>query len=291
LYLTSIAGSLAARRQRKPLVVVQHVAFVPYRSPLLRWLMRVANRCISEPLLRRADQVIFISQLTLQHFAGVGWRRAPLVVFNGVDADTFRPAISDAEVQSERCDLGLPAGNPVVLFVGRFVEKKGLHAMEHLARLRTDVVFLFAGEGPLDPRRWQLPNVRVCTGLSGAALAVLYRVSDVLMLPSVGEGFPLVLQEALASGLAIICGGDTACADPRATPLLIGVEVDLADPAATAVRLGVELTRLLQSASTHSDRHTRAAFARANYSWTASGSRYAGILRALCARRTAPDER
>ena len=144
IYMTSIIGYLAARRERKPLVVVQHVAFVPLRSALLRALMHLANRCIAAPLLRGADQVIFISELTRQYFARLRWRRAPpLLIFNGVDTRTFWPAADSAAVQEERRSLGLPPQGAIVLFVGRFVQKKGLHALEYAARARKDVLFVF----------------------------------------------------------------------------------------------------------------------------------------------------
>lgn len=290
LYMTSVLGALAARWQSKPLVVVQHVGFVPFRSRFLRSLMRVANHCVAAPLLRGADQVIFISQLTQRHFAKVNWRHSPVLIFNGVDTDTFRPALNTAEAQRARLDLGLPADRAIALFVGRFVEKKGLQALEHLVRLRPDLLFVFAGQGPLDPRSWQQPNVRVYSGLSEGPLASLYRASDILVLPSAGEGFPLVVQEALASGLPIVCGTDTAHADPRAAPLLNGVEVDLADPAATAQRVDGALRLLLERASSQSARDARAGFAKTNYSWSASGARYADILRVLGTRRARSNE-
>ncbi len=170
LYLTSIAGYLAARAHRKPLVVVQHVGFVPYKSALLRTLMQGANRSIAAPLLGSADRVIFISELTMRQFAHVCWRRPPAVIFNGVDTEVFSPALASEEIAQARARFGLPATGSVALFVGRFVEKKGLRALEHMARLRSDVLFVFAGNGALDPRYWRLPNVRVYSGLSGARL-------------------------------------------------------------------------------------------------------------------------
>src|SRR6202008_680383 len=94
--------------------------------------------------------------------------------------------------------------------------------------------FGFAGSGPLDPSVWGLPNVRVYSALSGSTLVPLYRASDVLLLPSVGEGFPLVVQEALACGLRIICGTETARAAARAGAWINGVEVDPAAPRHTA---------------------------------------------------------
>jgi glycosyltransferase involved in cell wall biosynthesis len=283
IYMTSIIGYLAARRQRKPLVVVQHVAFVPFQSALLRTLMQIANRCIAAPLLRGADQVIFVSEQTQKYFARLRWRRAPMLIFNGVDTNTFWPAVDTAAVQEERRSLGLPPHGAVVLFVGRFVQKKGLHALEYAARARADVLFVFAGHGPLDPAAWRLPNVRVCKGLSGARLASLYRASDVLVLPSAGEGFPLVVQEALACGLAVICGSDTAAADERAAPFLRAIQVELRNPAATADRLLAQLTPLLARGSTPAEHRERAAFARARYSWSVSGASYAALLRQLCA--------
>lgn len=283
VYMTSLAGYFAARAHRKPLVVVQHVGFVPFQSALLRTLMRVANRCIAMPLLRGADRVIFISELTRSYFADVPWRRAPLLIFNGVDTDIFSPLPDSVRQESERRALELPAVGPVILFVGRFVEKKGLLALEYVARQRSDALFAFAGSGPIDPGRWGLPNVRVYSGLTGARLAALYRASDVLVLPSVGEGFPLVIQEALACGLAVICGSDTVCADRRAQALLRGVAVDLHNPAATAGRLLAELNPLLARSCLQAERRERAEFARANYSWAATGASYAQTLRGLCA--------
>lgn len=279
LYLTSIAAYWAARAHRKPLIVVQHIGFVPFRSWFLRGLMRLANRCIAAPLLRGAYQVIFISQLTLQHFAQVRWQRAPALVFNGVDTGTFSPIEGVAERQSARQALDLPAETPVALFVGRFVEKKGLHVLERMARMRADVVFAFAGEGALDPLRWGLPNVRVFSGLSGSTLAPLYRASDVLLLPSAGEGFPLVVQEALACGLTVICGTDTARADSQAAAFLDGVDVDLANPGRTAEAFSQELIRVLARRQSAPQRRERYAFVTVRYSWERSAASYASILR------------
>jgi starch synthase len=225
--------------------------------------------------------VIFISQLTMLHFAYVRWRRTPALVFNGVDTDTFSPAARASEVENARRTLGLPVDVSIALFVGRFVEKKGLHVLEIMARMRSDVLFVFAGHGALDPRRWGMPNVRVYSGLFGSTLASLYRASDLLLLPSSGEGFPLVVQEALACGLAIICGTDTAGADSRAEAFLKGVAVDLAKPERSARLFSEEMTRVLARPATDADCRARFEFAKASYSWAASAANYAAILRGL----------
>ena len=275
LYLTSLVAAAAARLSGKPLVVVQHIGEVLYRSPVLRGMMKLANALLARPLLRSADQVVFISEITARHFEGLRFRRPPLLVFNGVDTEVFQPGAS------ARFALGLPMDGPVALFVGRFVEKKGLHLMERLARARPDVCWAFAGWGALDPSRWSLPNVTVFDGLSGASLAELYRASDVLVLPSTGEGFPLVIQEALACGLPVVCGAQTATADPVAAPLLSGVA--LAGPEAeVTARLSAAVDTALADRANSA---ARVAFVRGRYAWSSVGERYARLLESLVAQR------
>lgn len=287
LYATSIAGYLAARRHRKPVLVVQHVGLVPYRNLLLKWLMTTANRIVAAAILMRADRVVFISELTRRHFETLRYRRAPEIVFNGVDTQLFHPPADDSDIASARLEFGLPQEAPIALFVGRFVEKKGLVFLERLARARPDVLFVFAGWGVIDPARWGLPNARVFGGLAGASLAPLYRAADLLLLPSMGEGFPLVVQEALACGLPVVCGLDTASADRAAEAFLTAVAIDADDPQRTVSALDAAMTRLLEPADRPRLREDRFAFARARYSWRAAAERYAHMLRELVTARSA----
>ena len=282
LYMTTIVAYLAARRYRKPFVVVQHIGEVPYRSPVLRQLMSLANRLIAAPILRRADRAVFISSITQRHFANIKWNNPPAIIFNGVDTAIFSPLSNGTDIKRARQNFGLPVGGPVALFVGRFVEKKGLHVLERVAREHPDIVFAFAGWGDVDPSKWNLPNVHVFSSLSGSTLAPLYQASDLLLLPSVGEGFPLVVQEALACGLPVICGLDTANADPAAARLLVGLPVDPRDPVSTA-RAFAQSTRSVIACPNSAKRFERFEFARERYSWRHAGKSYADLFRVLIA--------
>jgi glycosyltransferase involved in cell wall biosynthesis len=290
IYMSSVAGFLASRLYRKPLLVVQHIGLVPYRNPLLAALMRAANRLIVRRLLQRADQVVFIGETTRRQFAAVDFKRPPRLIFNGVDTTVFRPPHNSADIAAARASLQLPANTPIALFVGRFVEKKGLAILERLARARPEVLFVFAGWGAVDPARWGLPNTRVLTSLSGASLAPLYRAADLLLLPSVGEGFPLVVQEALACGLPVLCGAETAAADPAAGDLIDSVEI-ATHPDMTARGFAEALPRALARGHDFEARAQRAQFAARRYAWGAVGEDYRRLLETLLEGAAAPVRR
>ena len=255
-------------------MLVQHVAEIPSSRVLLRAAMRTGNRLVTRNMLRAADQVVFISATTREAFRTAALRRAPLTLFNGVDGQVFnteRPAECDAT----RRALGLPTDRRLILFVGRFVEKKGLAVLSALARQRSDLHFALAGRGPIDPTRWNLGNVTVLPGLAGRSLAALYRAADLLVLPSVGEGYPLVIQEAMACGLPIICGQDSATADPGARRWLSGVDIALSRPEETAQRLA-------DAIEAHVPQETEsiemARYAAQTYRWTEMASRIVAAL-------------
>jgi glycosyltransferase involved in cell wall biosynthesis len=228
LYAGNVMTAVAARRHRTPLVITQHIGEVPYNNPALRLTLRMANRAIARRLLGRCDQAVFISPRVRRYFHQfTRFRRPPIDIFNGVDLDQFHPGGERPRDERLRC-----------LFVGRFVEKKGLHLLRGLAERRPDVEFFFAGWGPIDPERWGLPNVRGLGSLSTADLANWYRAVDLLALPSVGEGFPLVIQEAAACGLPALISRETAEGHDDITPFTYVCEprLDSLDEAIGAIQ-------------------------------------------------------
>jgi glycosyltransferase involved in cell wall biosynthesis len=285
LYMASVVTFLAAKAHRRPLVIIQHIGQIPYRSPLLRGLMALANRMVAAPVLSGADQVVFISAFVRVFFERLQFRAPPQLVFNGVDTEVFRPTCGESRAAA-RARFGLTG--PTALFVGRFVEKKGVEILRRAAAQRPELTFAFAGWGVIDPASWGLPNVRVFSDLAGASLAELYSASDVFVLPSQGEGFPLVVQEALACGLPVVCGAESTRADAEAGAYLAGVPVEGdvdQDQAAAAVLAAMD--RVL-AANAPGAAQARYEFVRRRYAWSAAADRYAEIIRGLTASAPAP---
>lgn len=199
LYAGSLAGATLARHHRKRLVVTQHIGTVPLPR-LLRPVLGLANRVGARWVLRRADGVAFISPAVRSYFEGLAGPSARFHdVANGVDGAIFHR--DEVDPSEHRAALGFRPDRPLLVFVGRFVPKKRLPLVRAMAALRPDWQWCVIGHGPEEPLAWGLPNVRVLPPMGQPALASYYRAADLLVLPSEGEGFPLVIQEAMACGL------------------------------------------------------------------------------------------
>ena len=234
LYFTSILALLIAKAQRKPTILIQHIASIPFSSAILRLVMKVANFLVTRPMLWAADARVFISNTVREELLGTPPRLPSELLFNGVDGTIFHPG-AKAIPNALSC---VDAANYKrrIVFVGRYVEKKGLAVLQSLAKMRPDLIFVLAGSGPERPREWCITNVHDIGPQKPEDLADLYRWADLLILPSVGEGFPLVIQEAMACGLPVICGIPAHRADPNAAQWLRGVPIDLSSPEVSAQR-------------------------------------------------------
>jgi glycosyltransferase involved in cell wall biosynthesis len=261
-------------------LLTQHIGQVPYRNPVLRGTQRLANRVLGRWMLAAADQVVFESDSVRRYFNRfVRFQRPPALIENGVDDAQFRPA-SQEQRRSLRAAFGVSARAPLALFLGRFVEKKGLLVLERLTQQLPEVYWIIAGWGPIDPAAWKRPNVKVM--YSPASIVELYQAADLLVLPSVGEGFPLSVQEAMACGTPALVGSETARGSPHASAVLLHEPTGEAD---TAQRWAARLRSLLQAPGALEALRPRvAAFAREHWSWERCTARYAELLRA-CARR------
>lgn len=268
LYATSIMALIAARKAGKPVVLIQHIAQIPFSNPILKALLAVLNFTVAQPILASADHVVFISDTTRRAFARVRFKSEPSLLFNGVNHEMFNPARA-FDPNATRKKWALPTDKRLILFIGRFVEKKGLKIIKALAASKPEFHFALAGKGPIDPNGWRLPNVTVISGAEGRALADLYRAADLLLLPSVGEGYPLVVQEAMACGLPIVCGAETAAADPGAAAYLHGVYISLRDVSGSASRCSEAIDKLAKAPF---DGNAMAAYARRAYDWDRTAS-------------------
>jgi glycosyltransferase involved in cell wall biosynthesis len=209
LYLTSWTAAFWCWVLRTPYVVHRHVGFVHHSSVLVRIVQWLVLGTIGRLVLERSAAIV-----PIDGFIANGARqtvRSPAkvqVLGNGVDTTRFRPP-EPGERQQLRGALGLPAGEALVLFVGRFVPKKGFAMVARAASDRYRIVFV-GGERPpgiLDERLVFLG------ALSAAEMPSVYRCADAFVVASVGE-CPLTVLEAMSCGLPVLLNEDPALHSP-----------------------------------------------------------------------------
>jgi glycosyltransferase involved in cell wall biosynthesis len=133
------------------------------------------------------------------------------IVYNGVDTDLFRGIASpDAR---ERLYPGAPADAVIAVYAGSLVQVKGIDELVVVAaKLAADhprIHFSVVGEGSPEYRE----ELAAYVGRTGArvhfagfssGLELLLPAADLLVFPSYCEGLPLVVLEAMASGLPVV---------------------------------------------------------------------------------------
>lgn len=126
-------------------------------------------------------------------------------------------------------------GPPRVLFVGGVGVRKGVpRLLDVFASLKGAAELRVVGRA--EPGMASIlaragTNVRVLGALSGADLAAEYRTADIFCLPSLEEGFGLVVAEAMAAGLPVVASDATAAAE-LIRPGIDGLTVPAGDDAA-----------------------------------------------------------
>ena len=182
-------------------VLTEHVGHVPYESGVLDRMESMAIGTIGRLSVKAAESVVVLNRQVGSEVEALGPNGPVLQIPNGIDTSLFRPA-QNGEREALRREFGWD-DLPRVLFVGRLVAKKGLDtALAAAAAALGKFELVVAGPGPLQPE--SSPGVRVLGPLESERVAQLYRAADALLLPSRGEGFPVTVQEAMASGLPVV---------------------------------------------------------------------------------------
>jgi len=161
-------------------------------------------------MVRDADHVITCSRFMRSHVAQVfgAARRRITVIPNGIDPRDLEPVAADLDALRAR--FASPQDR-LVLLVGRLVYEKGFHlaldALAPVVRRLGNVRFVVAGTGTAEQelkrqaRRLRLTRHGTFLGWVGDdMLHSLYRVAEVVIVPSIYEPFGLVALEAMASG-------------------------------------------------------------------------------------------
>jgi glycosyltransferase involved in cell wall biosynthesis len=209
----TVAALVLASGLRPRVVVTVHNAPPPGWGPAA-----LVYRLLERVVARGADLVLCVSPDLERRMRAAGARRVERAVVAAPEA-AREPAVAPLTPGAAAGDAvagdavagGAVAGRPVVFAAGRLAAQKGFGVLLEAAASWRDLepmpLVVIAGDGPL------AGELRARAAALGAAAVFLGQRDDVparlaraavFALPSYWEGQPLVLQEALRAGAAIV---------------------------------------------------------------------------------------
>jgi len=162
---------------------------------------------------RFATHIITVSESCRQFLLtreGIPAQKLTLVQ-NAIDLTRYSPNCGTRE--AARKSLGLPPDVPIVAGVGRLNPQKNFSLFVRIAesvhRLYPAAHFVLAGEGPEEialQRQVREAGLESCFSFAGyvADTRKVYLAADVLLMPSLFEGLPMTLLEAMAMQMPVV---------------------------------------------------------------------------------------
>ncbi|NLL11956.1 MAG: glycosyltransferase family 4 protein [Fibrobacter sp.] len=203
--LTAMVGVLLKKIYKKPLVLTE-------RGSSLNAAMKYGfTRVVLRWILENCDYITANSFNQISIIKSLGFKDNVCAVPNGIDTERFRP--EDRSKVREK--LGFPVDKRIVLFVGWLVKGKGVdYLLKSVDRIRVhfpDILVVIVGGGLEfgNYKRFVLENGLdknvVLTGPKMAdEIPEFMNAADIFVLPSLSEGRPNVVAEAMACGLPVI---------------------------------------------------------------------------------------
>lgn len=187
-------------------------------------LRRLAKSVFYPRLMKSFDAYLAVGTWNAQYYRRFGAAdsriyRSPHCVDNEFFARGAGAARAD--LAASRQAFAVPPNGVVFTFVGRLVDGKRpldfVRALDEAARAHRTIHGLIVGDGPLRPalEAHCRANATPCAFsgfLNQAAVAHAYGAADCLVLPSAGETWGLVVNEAMAAGLPVIATDQVGCA-------------------------------------------------------------------------------
>jgi glycosyltransferase involved in cell wall biosynthesis len=266
----SLFAARALDRSRVP-IVLHHLHTDPGWEPL------------EGALLRRADGVVTISEHSRRQLETLGVdAERTFVAHPGVERPARLRAVHVGEAWPQVSGIRL-------LYVGRLVARKQPHVVVEtlgaLARSGTDAILCVAGEGQLRNELQALASahglqdrVRWLGAVDEDTKWALYEAADVLLFPSVLEGFGFVVAEAQLSGLPAVVAAGTASS-----------EIVVAGESGEVVeRSAAQFAAAVERLSHRLGRAPAARRAASRFTWAASAERVADAYRRVLERTVRP---
>ena len=202
-YTAWFYGTLAAFLAKKKIVYTEH----DNSHGSSRYVMAVCSI-----LKKMTAKIVTVSEKVRETLSKCGNIQNAMVIYNGVDQDSFIP-VKASEKERRKIQYGFQEEDIILGMVGRIDALKNqeciLNALPELKKCGLKTKLLFVGDGILKKslkakaKKMKLDECVVFLG-ERHDIPELLSMLDVFLLPSLSEGLPVSVIEAMASGLPII---------------------------------------------------------------------------------------
>jgi len=211
--VASLSALLYSLIKRRPLIITVHHTGDVWKDPIKNLIVRLYEHSVFQVILRKARKIIVPSRFLLSQSKHLSKFEEKIVeIPNGIN-ETVALALSKKEA---RKILGLPTDTKIILFVGALCRRKGVHvlisAAKEVVRKFTKCLFILVGcETEETPDLKELIRnkgldeyIKLAGYVSEFRKKLYYRAADLFVLPSLSEGFGIVILEAAANGLPLV---------------------------------------------------------------------------------------
>ncbi len=189
-----------------PYILTAHGSDVPNYNPDRFKLLHRILLPLWKNIVSSAKKIIVPSKNLESIIKKINPQLKTILIPNGINLEKFSPNVMKKNQ---------------ILVVTRMFERKGVqHFLRALHGLENDYIINIVGDGPYLPNLKSMAlelnlNVTFLGFLENNSdqLKNLYEESDIFVFTSNSENFPIVLLEAMLSGMAIITTNDTGCAE------------------------------------------------------------------------------
>jgi glycosyltransferase involved in cell wall biosynthesis len=267
-----------------------------YRANRPSWRFKFA-RWLELQAIKRAVLILAISENTAQDIVRLlNVPRDRIVVTPlGVDASFFevgklREQQSSTRGEELRCKFGIPAGRPIMLYVGGHDERKNIRTLMEISRRSIDAstgakpVLVLAGRISPELERERLNRAIAEFGMKNDlvelgyvpddGLKALYAESALFLFPSLYEGFGLPVLEAMAAGLPVVSSHASSM------PEIIGAAGLLFDPR-NAEQAAAKVLRVLEDTETARALSQRGLEQARGFTWEETGRQTMNAYRSV----------
>ena len=193
--------SFFSKRKDTPLVITFHNYVLDrwmrsYSSPLQRLHYATDLKWITRLSVARADVITAVSHFTAdQVVRELGLQTRVRVIYNGVDEHSFAPRKRNTA----------NGGKVRVLFSGNLIPRKGSDLLPDIVdRLNPGIELLYTTGLRSKQRLPDHPSVKCVGQVAFEDMPELYNSVDILLFPTIREGFGLAAAEAMACGLPVV---------------------------------------------------------------------------------------